>query len=58
MTVHFGWPQAIVVTLWLVRLIDCTIHHGESDGKKNAWSTLIVAPIVFALLWWGGFFGQ
>ena len=48
-------PQIIMALLFIIILINATIHHGEKQGAYNAWATLIGLCMYTAILWWGGF---
>jgi hypothetical protein len=54
-----GIPQILMIIFYTLNLGVNLAHHGEpSLVKYNFWSSLLVAVVVFALLWWGGFFGR
>ena len=57
---NLGWPQILVLGLFIYQLGLGTVKHGElktgSYARHNIWSSLVSASIVFALLLWGGFF--
>lgn len=58
MEITIGWPQGIIILLWLVGLIIHGIKHGENKtGKYNVWHQGVAIIIVFFIFYWGGFFG-
>lgn len=56
MNIILNWPQIIVVLLMAVSVINHTINHGEFRGNYNAYINIGDQIILFALLYWGGFF--
>ncbi|MFM9881229.1 MAG: hypothetical protein ACKVOO_12565 [Burkholderiaceae bacterium] len=54
---HLGWPQLILLCLWLISLGVHIAMHGQPMGAMyNGWSRLIKFALLSALLAWGGFF--
>jgi LPXTG-motif cell wall-anchored protein len=51
-----GYPQVIMILLFGCGAGSCLVEHGApKTGKNNAWTGLISAALMAALLWWGGF---
>ena len=50
-----GWPQIIVIVLYVFSLGISAAKHGERRENYNFWTTLIAVLIEVALLSWGGF---
>lgn len=50
-----GWPQIIVIVLYVFSLGISLAKHGERRENYNFWTTLIAVLIEVALLYWGGF---
>ena len=48
-------PQIIFLCLLTMSITIHLINHGENRPPYNVWHKLIGAVILFALLWWGGF---
>lgn len=52
------WPQMIWISIVLISVGMEIAKHGEpKEGDHDAWSTIIAAVLLAALLYWGGFFG-
>ena len=51
-------PQIILIALYGLSLGGSIATHGKTRTvTENCVVTLVSTVIVFALLWWGGFFG-
>ena len=52
-----GWPQLLVLALWLISLGLHIARHGEPMGLMyNGWFKVISIAVWTAVLAWGGFF--
>ncbi len=56
MSIALHAPQYIYLALLFAGLIWAAHDHGKPRDDQNFWSTLIASSIMFALLYWGGFF--
>ena len=53
-----GWPQAILLGLWLIGMGIIVAKHGQpKEGRHNAIAHAVALALWSAILWWGGFFG-
>ncbi len=57
MTLSIGWPQAILLALFVMTICGSATKHGTPKGDYDVGGTLICSAIELALLYWGGFFG-
>lgn len=57
MNMHLGWPQ-IIMGLWYLLILAVNVrHHGRPrTGISNGWVGVTVASLLYAVLFWGGFF--
>ncbi len=54
---NFGIPQLIFVGLQLIGVgVDIANHGKNKTGQYNGWASFIGTCILFAILYWGGFF--
>lgn len=56
MTIHFGWPQTLVILLSIIGLVLVARDHGKPRKPENIWTHLVGVAITYSLLIWGGFF--
>jgi len=54
----FGWPQIVVLAIWVLALGYTAAHEGEPKkvSKHSLAHSLVAVGIVFFILWWGGFY--
>ncbi len=52
-----GWPQITWIALMALSFGIAASRHGESQGKHNAFTSLVAIAINATLLYYGGFFG-
>jgi hypothetical protein len=50
------WPQLIYIALCVLGLGYCIAKEGQPRDPHNLFSSLFGSILVWALLWWGGFF--
>jgi hypothetical protein len=49
-------PQVTMIVLFALCLFSARIDHGKPrTGTHNFWVALICDALLFAVLWWGGF---
>lgn len=59
MTFTLHWPQMLYLAMCVAGLCLETIRHGKPKTEKyDIWTSLIAQTLIWALLWWGGFFGS
>lgn len=51
-----GWPQWVIIGIFLFGLGITAAKHGESSSRYNFWVSLISNGLIIWLLWMGGFF--
>jgi succinate dehydrogenase/fumarate reductase cytochrome b subunit len=53
-----GIPQIIILSLYILSLgIHLAKHGTKRTGTYSFWGSLVTVIVLFALLYWGGFFG-
>ena len=57
MDIHIGWPQGILVALYLIQVAVAISKHGTPREDWNGWGAACGAALTLTLLYWGGFFG-
>ena len=58
MHLTFHAPQVLLVVLFSLSLGLSIARHGQpEEGRRNALYSLVSTAVMFALLYWGGFFG-
>lgn len=51
------WPPLIYMSMTLLSLgIELARHGQEKKTKVDFYSSLFATVVIYALLWWGGFF--
>lgn len=57
MSLHVGWPQAIVVAMLLLTDAFAIANHGKVRSvRSNGWVSVTFTALWMAVLYWGGFF--
>ena len=57
MTFHIaGWPQAAMLVIYAIGVVNETVNHGKPQPNYNAWTRLVGAIVGLSILWAGGFF--
>lgn len=58
MHIHIGWPQGIMLAWFLLVLaLNVRFHGKPKTGLHNGWAGFTVQCLIYAVLFWGGFFG-
>lgn len=56
MELELNTPQIIYIALTFFGLIYIALNHGRPKGKYDVMSSSIATVVIYALLYWGGFF--
>ena len=57
MSINLGIPQFIMILIFTLNLCISLMKHGETKkGNESFGLSVIGNAILFAILWWGGFF--